>query len=82
MTPRLNIAIDSLALHGAAAFDADAFAASLGGELARLLADSPVPGRAVALEELRVELPGALDSAALGVAVAHALFAQLRGGAP
>jgi hypothetical protein len=82
MEPGIDIHIDALVLRNLQTFDADLFAAALSGELARLLSNAaPSPG-SWQVEAVRVELPAGLDSAALGVQVAQAVYAQLRGGAP
>jgi hypothetical protein len=82
MEPGIDIHIDALVLRNLQTFDPDVFGAALSGELARLLSHAaPSPG-SWQVEAVHVELPAALDSAALGAQVAQAVYAQLRGGAP
>ena len=82
MLPGIDIEIDALVLRNLHTFDPDAFGAALSGELTRLLSAGAPGAGAWQVEAVHVELTGAFDSAPLGVQVAQAVYAQLRGGGP
>jgi hypothetical protein len=82
MLPAIDIDIDALVLRNLPTFDPDAFGAALSGELTRLLSNGAPGSGAWQVEAVHVELAGALDSGPLGVQVAQAIYAQLRGGGP
>ena len=75
----MNVQIEAISLNGFTAFDRDQFSAALGSELGRLAAaDASISGLwQVALVNL--ELPPQADSAAIGIQVARAIFAQING---
>ena len=80
MTAGIRIDIDALVLRDQHSFDADSFSGALTSELTRLLqAGAPSVG-SWQLEAVHMQLPNQYDSATLGIHIAQAVYAQLRGG--
>lgn len=79
----LTIAIDTLVLEGFAPAARDAIAEALRGELARLLAAGELPravrrpGLTPRIDAGAIELPAGAAPAAIGVAVARAVYAGM-----
>lgn len=80
MMPEISIRIDSLELHGIAAFDADQFSASLNRELSGLLATGGPSVRSVAVGAVAIQTPHDVDSVAVGQHVARAIYTHMQQG--
>ena len=80
MTTGINIDIEALVLRDQTTFDAEIFSGALCGELTRLIhAGTPTVG-SWQLEAVHMQLPSQYNSTTLGIHIAQAVYAQLRGG--
>lgn len=75
----MNVHIEAISLNGVTGFDRDQFSAALSSELGRLVSVDTSIGGLWQVEQVDLELPSQADSAAIGVQVARAIFAQING---
>lgn len=79
MKPEISIQVDSLTLHGVAAFDAEIFSSSLNHELTGLMAIDNSPSRSIQVGSVSVQAPVGVDSIGIGRYVARAIYSHLKG---
>lgn len=77
--PEMDVQIESISLNGVTGFDRDQFGAALSSELGRLVSADGAIGGLWQVAQVNLELPSQADSAAIGVQVARAIFAQING---
>ena len=77
----MDVQIEAISLNGVTGFDQDRFSAALNGELGRLAATYASIGGTWRVAQVDLELAFQADSAAIGVQVARAIFAQVSGSA-
>lgn len=85
MMSEFNVQIDALIVQGVAHFDADLFSAALTETLSGLVTSASFAQPASLsgvwqVAQVAVEAFPGMDSSAMGVEIAHAIYAQIAGG--